>query len=256
MQGLEIRLFPCLSDNYGVLIHDEASGVTASIDAPEAEAVEKALEETGWTLTHILVTHHHADHTQGIPALKARYGCKVVGPRGEAGKVPGVDESLGEGDTFQFGRYEARIFDTPGHTLGHIAWWFPDPGVVFAGDTLFALGCGRVFEGTTDQMWASLEKLARLPRETLLYCGHEYTQANAEFAVTIEPANVHLQARVGEIDEKRARGEPTIPSTIGAERDSNPFLRADRDEVKMAVGMPNADPAAVFAEIRRRKDNF
>ncbi|MCT8972451.1 hydroxyacylglutathione hydrolase [Microbaculum marinisediminis] len=256
MLGLEIRLFPCLSDNYGVLIHDGAAGVTASIDAPEAAAVEEALEEAGWTLTHILVTHHHADHTQGIPALKARYGCKVVGPRAEADKVPGIDESLGEGDTFQFGRYEARIFDTPGHTLGHIAWWFPDAGIVFAGDTLFALGCGRVFEGTMEQMWGSLEKLARLPRETLLYCGHEYTQANARFAVTIEPDNVHLQARVGEIDEKRARGEPTIPSTIGAELASNPFLRADRDEVKMAVGMPNADPAAVFAEIRRRKDNF
>lgn len=256
MLGLEIRLFPCLSDNYGVLIHDGAAGVTASIDAPEAAAVEEALEEAGWTLTHILVTHHHADHTQGIPALKARYGCKVVGPRAEADKVPGIDERLGEGDTFQFGRYEARIFDTPGHTLGHIAWWFPDAGIVFAGDTLFALGCGRVFEGTMEQMWGSLEKLARLPRETLLYCGHEYTQANARFAVTIEPDNVHLQARVGEIDDKRARGEPTIPSTIGAELASNPFLRADRDEVKMAVGMPNADPAAVFAEIRRRKDNF
>jgi len=256
MQGLDIRLFPCLNDNYGVLIHDEASGVTASIDAPEEEAVEKALQEAGWKLTHILVTHHHADHTQGIPGLKAKYGCKVVGPRAEADKVPGIDETLGEGDTFQFGRFEARIFDTPGHTLGHISWWFPDPGVLFAGDTLFALGCGRVFEGTMDQMWASLEKLGRLPRETLVFCGHEYTQANAKFAVMIEPDNIHLQARVGEIEEKRARGEPTVPSTIGAELDSNPFLRADRDDVKMAVGMPNADAAAVFAKIRGRKDRF
>jgi len=256
MQGLEIRMFPCLSDNYGVLIHDEASGVTASIDAPEEAAVDKALADNGWNLTHILVTHHHADHTQGIAGLKAKYGCKVVGPRGEADKVPAIDESVGEGDTYTFGRYEAKIFDTPGHTKGHISWWFPGPGVVFAGDTLFALGCGRVFEGTMAEMWNSLEKLGRLPRETLVYCGHEYTQANAKFALTIEPDNVHLKARAAEIDEKRARGEPTVPTTIGAELDSNPFLRADRDEVKMAVGMPNADPADVFAEVRGRKDRF
>jgi len=256
MLGLEIRLFPCLSDNYGVLIHDGVSGVTASIDAPEEAAVEQALQENGWKLTHILVTHHHADHTQGIPGLKAKYGCTVVGPRAEAAKIPDLDEQVGEGDTFDFGRYTAKIFDTPGHTLGHISWWFPDADILFAGDTLFALGCGRVFEGTMEQMWHSLEKLGKLPRETLLYCGHEYTQANAKFALTIEPDNVELKARVVEIDEKRARGEPTIPSSIGAELQSNPFLRADRDEVKMAVGMPNADAADVFAEIRRRKDSF
>ncbi|MEJ8569876.1 hydroxyacylglutathione hydrolase [Microbaculum marinum] len=256
MQGLEIRLFPCLSDNYGVLIHDSQSNLTASIDAPEEEAVETALQENGWTLTHILVTHHHADHTQGIAGLKAKYGCTVVGPRAEADKIPGIDESLGEGDTYAFGRFEAKIFDTPGHTSGHISWWFPEPSVVFAGDTLFALGCGRVFEGSMEEMWTSLEKLGRLPRETLLYCGHEYTQANAKFALTIEPDNIHLQARAGEIDRKRANGEPTIPSSIGAELQSNPFLRADRDEVKMAVGMPNASAADVFAEIRGRKDRF
>lgn len=256
MQGFEIRMFPCLNDNYGVLIHDSASNVTASIDAPEESAVEKALADNGWTLTHILVTHYHSDHTQGIPGLKAKYGCKVIGPRGEADKVPGIDEAVGEGDTYTFGRYEAKIFDTPGHTKGHIVWWFPEVDVLFAGDTLFALGCGRVFEGTMAQMWNSLEKLGRLPRETLVYCGHEYTQANAKFALTIEPDNIHLQARVGEIDRKRAKGEPTVPSTIGAELDSNPFLRADRDEVKMAVGMPNAAPADVFAEIRGRKDRF
>jgi hydroxyacylglutathione hydrolase len=256
MQGLEIRMFPCLSDNYGVLIHDGASGVTASIDAPEEEAVEKALAENGWTLTHILVTHHHADHTQGIPGLKAKYGCRVVGPRAEASKVPGIDEELGDGDTYKFGRFEAKIFDTPGHTKGHISWYFPEPHVLFAGDTLFALGCGRVFEGTMEEMWNSLHKLAGLPRETLVFCGHEYTQANAKFAVTIEPDNPGLKARVGEIDEKRARGEPTVPTTIGAELDSNPFIRADREEVKMAVGMPNATPAEVFAEIRGRKDRF
>ncbi len=256
MHGFDIRMFPCLSDNYGVLIHDGASGVTASIDAPDAEAIEAALAENGWTLTHILVTHHHSDHTQGIPALKAKYGCRVVGPRAEAAKVPGIDETVGGGDTYTFGRYEARIFDTPGHTKGHIAWWFPGPAVLFAGDTLFALGCGRVFEGSMEEMWRSLATLRGLPPETYVYCGHEYTLSNGRFAVTIEPDNTVLKARMVEIEEKRAEGEPTLPTTIGAERDTNPFLRADVDAVKFAVGLPNADPADVFAEIRRRKDRF
>ncbi|TCT11859.1 hydroxyacylglutathione hydrolase [Tepidamorphus gemmatus] len=256
MHGFDIRMFPCLSDNYGVLIHDDASGVTASIDAPEAAPIEAALTENGWTLTHILVTHHHADHTQAIATLKAKHGCRVVGPRGEAAKVPEIDETVGGGDTFRFGRYEARILDTPGHTRGHIAWWFPGPAVLFAGDTLFALGCGRVFEGTMAEMWTSLETLRDLPPETHVYCGHEYTLSNGRFALTIEPDNAALKARMAEIERKRAKGEPTLPTTIGVERDTNPFLRADVDAVKSAVGLPDADPAEVFAEIRARKDRF
>lgn len=256
MTGLDIRLFPCLNDNYGVLIHDATGNLTAAIDAPDEEAVLDALGETGWTLTHILVTHHHADHTQGIPGLKRRFNCHVVGPRSEADKISTLDETVGEGDTWRFGPYEARIFDTPGHTKGHIAYWFPNPGVVFAGDTLFALGCGRVFEGTMAEMWSSLEKLGGLPRETLVYCGHEYSAANAKFALTIETDNPNLHARAAEIDDKRSRGEPTLPTTIGSELDANPFMRADRPEVKAAIGMPDSPSADVFAEIRRRKDSF
>lgn len=256
MAGLDIRMFPCLSDNYGVLIHDPTSNLTAAIDAPEEDAVRAALEEAGWTLTHIMVTHHHADHTQGIAGLKQRFGCHVVGPRAEAAKIPTLDETVGEGDSWRFGIFEARIHETPGHTKGHIVYWLPNPGVLFAGDTLFALGCGRVFEGTMEEMWSSLEKLAKLPRATLVYCGHEYTASNAKFALTIEPDNAHLKARADEISEKRSRGEPTLPTTIGAELDANPFLRANLPEVKAAIGMADAADAEVFAEIRRRKDNF
>jgi hydroxyacylglutathione hydrolase len=254
MAGLDIRMFPCLSDNYGVLIHDPTTNSTASIDAPDEAAVLAALDDAGWTLTHIMVTHHHADHTQGIAGLKQRFDCHVVGPRAEAAKIAGLDETVGEGDTWRFGPYEAQIFDTPGHTKGHIVYWFRNPGVLFAGDTLFALGCGRVFEGTMEEMWSSLDKLTRLPRETLVYCGHEYTLSNARFALTVEPGNVHLQARAGEAEEKRANGEPTLPTTIGSELDANPFMRANRPEVKAAVDLPDASDAEVFAEIRRRKD--
>ncbi len=256
MARLDIRMFPCLSDNYGVLIRDLDSGATASIDAPEAEAVIAAADEAGWELTHILVTHRHADHVQGIEAVKARFGCKVVGPKGEASQIPGIDETVAEGDRYAFGGFTAEIIETPGHTEAPASWYFPDADVVFAGDTLFALGCGRVFTGDMRQMWESLQKLARLPKETLVYCGHEYTVANARFALTIEPDNQALKARAEEASRKRAEGEPTLPTTIGAELQANPFLRADRPEVADAVGMPQADPAEVFAEIRRRKDSF
>ena len=184
MPKLEIHQFPCLSDNYGVLIRDAERGVTASIDAPDAKAVAAALKEKGWRLTHILTTHHHADHTDGNLALKAETKCTIIGPRAEAAKVPGIDKQVGEGDTFKFGAHEVRVFDTPGHTAGHITYWLPADGVAFVGDTLFAIGCGRVIEGNAQMMWASLQKLMALPKETLVYCGHEYTQANAKFALT------------------------------------------------------------------------
>lgn len=256
MAGLDIRMFPCLSDNYGVLIHDAGNELTAAIDAPEEEAVREALQAAGWSLTHILVTHHHKDHTQGIAGLKKEFDCKVIGPAAEAAQIPELDEEVREGDTVTFGSFKAKVLDTPGHTKGHIAYWFSGADVLFAGDTLFALGCGRVFEGTMDEMWSSLEKLGKLPRETQVYCGHEYTLSNAKFAATIEPDNQDLRARLDEARERRGQGEPTVPTTIGAELKANPFLRADRDEVKAAVGMHNADPAKVFAEIRRRKDTF
>ena len=254
--ALEIDQFFCRSDNFGVLIHDSEANVTASIDAPAFQPIVDQLAAKGWDLNEILVTHHHQDHVEANLTLKTAFDCSITAPAAEASKIPGVDREVKGGDTFMFGTYEVQVIETPGHTLGHISYYLPAAKVAFVADTMFAMGCGRVFEGTPEMMWASLEKLLALPDDTTVYCGHEYTQANAKFALTIEPDNVHLKARAAEIDEKRARGEPTVPTTIGAELDSNPFLRADRDEVKMAVGMPNADPADVFAEVRGRKDRF
>lgn len=242
MARLAIHQFPCLSDNFGVLIHDPDSGATASIDAPEADAVEAALKATGWRLSHILVTHHHSDHTGGIAALKAAHGCQVVGNRADAARLPGLDLTVAPGDSFDFAGHRAEIIDTPGHTVGHIAWHFPDDGVLFAGDTLFALGCGRVIEGSMEAMWGSLERLAGLPGDTAVYCGHEYTEANARFALSVDGANPALVARAEEVARLRAAGRPTLPTTIARERATNPFLRAGN--------------AARFAELRRAKDTF
>jgi len=252
----KIHLFPCLQDNFGVLIHDPASGATASIDAPEAAAVEKALADTGWKLTEILVTHHHADHTQGIPALKAKYKCRVVAPMGEAAKIPVVDEAVREGDTVKVGTLSANVIETPGHTAGHISYWFHGEKVAFVGDTLFSIGCGRVIEGTMDQMWQSLRKLRDLPDDTRIYCGHEYTEANIKFARTIEPDNAALRARETEAREQRAAGRATIPTTLGAEKQENCFLRADVPDVAASLGMSGQPAAKVFAEIRERKNKF
>ena len=252
----EIYLFPCLTDNFGVLIHDPTSGATASIDAPEAKPVEAALQKTGWRLTDILVTHHHADHTAGIGELKSRHKCRVVAPRGEAQRIAGVDEKVGEGDTVGVGGLQARVIDTPGHTAGHISFFFAADKLAFVGDTLFSIGCGRVIEGTPQMMWNSLLKLRGLPDDTRFYCGHEYTKANIRFAKTIEPDNKALAARAAEVDKLLAAGKPTIPATIGAEKAANPFLRADNAEVAKSLGLAGAPPWKVFAEIRERKNRF
>ncbi len=249
-------LFPCLNDNFGVLIHDPQSGSTASIDAPEAAAVEAALAKTGWRLTDILVTHHHADHTDGIAALKQKHKCRVVAPRAEAARIAQVDETVGEGDTVRVGGLTGNVIDTPGHTSGHISYFFPADKIAFVGDTLFSIGCGRVIEGTPEMMWQSLLKLRALPDDTQFYCGHEYTEANVRFAKTIEPDNERLAARAGEVSKLRAAGKPTIPATIGAEKAENPFLRADRPEVAKAVGLAGSPAWKVFAEIRERKNRF
>lgn len=252
----KIHLFPCLQDNFGVLIHDPVSGATAAIDAPEAAAVEKALADTGWKLTEILVTHHHADHTQGIPALKAKYKCRVIAPMGEAAKISDVDDAVREGDTVKVGTLSANVIETPGHTAGHITYWFHGEKAAFVGDTLFSIGCGRVIEGTMEQMWQSLLKLRDLPDDTRIYCGHEYTEANIKFARTIEPNNAALQAREKEARQQRAAGQATIPTTLGAEKKENCFLRADVPEVAASVGMAGQPAAKVFAEIRERKNKF
>jgi hydroxyacylglutathione hydrolase len=252
----ETYLFPCLKDNFGVLVHDPVSGATAAIDAPEAAAVEAALKKTGWRLTDILVTHHHADHTAGIGELKAHHKCCVVAPRAEAQRIAHVDATVGEGDTVKVGALEGRVIDTPGHTAGHISYFFPADKLAFVGDTLFSIGCGRVIEGDPEMMWQSLLKLRALPGDTRFYCGHEYTAANIRFAKTIEPDNKALAARADEVAKLAAAGKPTIPATIAAEKAANPFLRADDAEVARSLGLAGSPAWKVFAEIRERKNRF
>jgi len=249
--------FPCLKDNYGALIHDSGSGRTAAIDAPDGEAVIAAAKQQGWRLTDLLVTHHHADHTQGIASVRAAFpGLRVVGPAKEAARIGGLDAEVSEGDLVELGALKARVIETPGHTAGQVAYVFDDDEIAFTGDTLFSLGCGRVFETPMAVMWSSLEKLAALPGETQVYCGHEYTESNARFALTIEPDNADLVARAEAVKALRAQGKPTLPTTIALELATNPFLRAEIPAVQKAVGLDGADPVQVFAEIRRRKDNF
>lgn len=252
----DIHLFSCLKDNYGVLVHDPVHGSTAAIDAPEAAAVEQALLEKGWRLSDILVTHHHGDHTGGIAELKARHGCRVVAPRKEAARIPGVDVTVREGDFVTVGTLVGRVLETPGHTAGHVAYWFKSEKVAFVGDTLFSVGCGRVLEGTPEVMWQSLLKLRSLPMETEIYCGHEYTAANVHFALTIEPANEALKARAEEVVRLCGAHRPTLPTTIASERGTNPFLRADLPSVAEAVDLPEAPAVQVFTTIRERKDKF
>ncbi len=252
----QIRLFLCLRDNFGVLVHDPASGATAAIDAPEAPPIEAALAASGWKLSDILITHHHYDHTDGIRALKQRHGARVVAPRDEAAKIPAVDETVGDGDTVTVGTLAARVIGTPGHTLGQINYFFPTEKLLFAGDTLFSIGCGRVIEGTPEMMWQTLLKLRALPDDTALYCGHEYTDANIRFALTVEPDNATLQARATEVKRQIASGTPTIPSLMGEEKRANVFLRADDPAVAAAVGLSGRPAAQVFAEVRKRKNNF
>ena len=254
MPNLDIHQFFCRSDNYGVLIHDPASGDTATIDAPDAAPIERALAGEGWRLSHILITHHHHDHVAGVEALKAKWGCKVVGNAADAKRLPELDATVSPGDTFDFAGHQAHIIDTPGHSVGHIAWHFADDGVLFAGDTLFAMGCGRVFEGTFEQMWSSLAQLKALPPETTVYCGHEYTQANARFALTVDPDNTALVERARKVDDLRSRGAPTLPTTIELERQTNPFLRVDDPAIRRRLKLEDASDSEVFAEIRRRKD--
>ncbi|VAW16211.1 Hydroxyacylglutathione hydrolase [hydrothermal vent metagenome] len=256
MADLEIFQFPCLSDNYGVLLHDPDTGATASIDAPDADAVSAALAQKGWTLTQILVTHHHWDHTQGIPALVEQTGCKVIGPAAEGANLTGLDTALDDGEVYDFAGHGAKIIATPGHTLGSICYWFEADRLLFSGDTLFAMGCGRIFEGTPAQMWASMERLRALPIDTRIYCGHEYTQANAQFALSVEPGNEALKVRAAAVEKYRAQGRATVPTSMALELATNPFLRPDSSEIQQNVGLVGAPLGEVFAATRARKDSF
>ncbi len=256
MAGFEIVQLPARSDNFAVLVHDPMSGATASIDAPDAAPIRAELEARSWTLTHIFVTHKHLDHVEGIKPLRQDFDITVIGPQKSAAETGLYDKSVADGDRLEFAGAEIRVIATPGHTLDHVSYFLPGEKVAFVADTLFALGCGRLFEGTPEMMWESLKKLRALPDETIIYCGHEYTAANAEFAVSIEPDNAALAARAAEIRALRAEGKPTLPTTIGREKATNPFMRADDPVLAGALGMAGADPAAIFAEVRGRKDRF
>jgi hydroxyacylglutathione hydrolase len=253
---LEVVQFPCRSDNFGVLLHDAKTGQTASIDAPELNAITDLLDARGWTLSHIFTTHHHIDHVEANLALKARYNCTIIGPAAEADRIPGIDKTVSGGDHFDFAGRRIDVIDCPGHTLGGISLHIAAEKLLFAADTLFALGCGRLLEGTPAQMWASLSKLMALPNDTNVYCGHEYTLSNAKFALTIDPENEALVLRAIEIERLRADNKPTLPTTIGIEKATNPFLRASDGHIRERLGMPMATDGEVFAQIRHRKDVF
>ncbi|SFG43452.1 hydroxyacylglutathione hydrolase [Palleronia marisminoris] len=252
---MEIVTVPCRTDNYAFLLHE--GGRTALVDAPEAAPVLDALSERGWSLDEVWITHHHPDHVEGLPDLrKAHPGLSVTGGREDAHRLPRLDREVGDGDAFQFEGHEVRVIDVSGHTIGHIAFHVPDADAAFTADSLMALGCGRVFEGTPEMMWQSLSKLAALPDQTVIYSGHEYTLNNGRFALTVEPGNDALKKRVAAVEAARAEGRFTVPSTLAEEKATNPFLRASLQEVKEAISMPHADDAAAFAEIRSRKDAF
>ncbi len=256
MAHLEIHQFICRSDNFGVLVHDHKTGATASIDAPDAAEIERQLKKRGWQLTHILTTHHHGDHVEGNVALKEQFGCVIIGPEAEAARIPGISKTVQAGETFTWAGREIRVLACPGHTAGHIAYHIPLEFCVFAGDTLFSLGCGRVFEGTMEQMFASVTQFKSLSPSTYLYCGHEYTEANARFALSVEPMNRMLQQRAAVVSDLRQQGKMTCPTTIGEELKANPFLRTESAEIRRNLDMPTASDAEVFARLRTLKNDF
>ena len=254
MAALEIELVPCLKDNYAYLIHDSDAGLTAIVDPSEPDPVRKALSARGWKLTHILNTHHHFDHTGGNVPLKETTGAVIVGPGKDRDRIPGIDVGVDESTNWTFGARSVRVLEIPAHTRAHIAFVVDD--AAFTGDTLFAMGCGRLFEGTPAMMWTSLSKLMHLPDETRIFCGHEYTLNNGRFAISIEPQNAALVSRMRDVEAARARNLPTIPSSLGLEKKTNPFLRPDSAEIRRSLDLEDADDVTVFGEMRKRKDSF
>ena len=252
-----VDVFLCRTDNYGYLVHDVETRKTAAIDAPDAGAIKAALNHRGWTLTDVVITHHHRDHVEGLPVLKQDFDVTVTGPRLEADKILGLDAMVAPGDLVTLGATSFLVMATPGHTLGHIAYFNEADRHVFTGDALFSMGCGRMFEGKPGPMWEGLKQLRALPDETLVYCGHEYSAANARFALSVEPRNAALNIRASEVNRMRAEDRFTVPVSMGMEKRTNPFLRADQPQLAQAMGLePGLDAAAVFAALRAAKDNF
>ncbi|WP_424932718.1 hydroxyacylglutathione hydrolase [Amaricoccus macauensis] len=254
--SLEVVTIPCLSDNYAYILRDNATGKVALVDAPEAGPIARALGERTWSLDLILITHHHNDHIAGVDELKEKFGARVAGATADAHRLPKLDMALSEGDSIDLGESRAIVLDVPGHTVGHIAFFFPVAKALFSADSLMALGCGRLFEGTPDQMWESLCKMAALPGDTKVYSGHEYSLSNAKFALSVDPENPALKARCEDIKLKRSKGSPTVPVFLSIEQETNPFIRAADPALKAELGLSQQTDAQVFAEIRKRKDSF
>lgn len=254
--ALELVTLPCLADNYAYLLHDPISGATGVVDVPDAAPILTELARREWQLTDIFLTHHHDDHIAGVPALRAATGARVWGAEPDRHRLPRLDAGLWEGDTVSLGEVTGRVIEVPGHTVGHIAYLFAEDGLAFTGDSLMAAGCGRLFEGRPEEMWASLQKLAALPPQTLICSGHEYTAANLRFAASVEPANPAIAARTLRVMQARGEGRPTVPSRLSGELATNPFLRAAQASVKEALGMAGASDLEVFTALRSRKDRF
>jgi hydroxyacylglutathione hydrolase len=242
---LEIITLPVLTDNYIYLIHDPVSHETAVVDPALAQPVLDMLQQKGWQLTYIWNTHHHSDHIGGNLKLKQQTGCKIIAAQADSARIPGIDQGVSEGDVVSLGSHKARVIATPGHTRAHIVYHFAEDKLLFCGDTLFAMGCGRLFEGTPEQMWQSLQKLKTLPPDTKVYCTHEYTQNNGHFALTVEPDNKALQQRMLEVDKRRQQDKSTLPTTIADELATNPFLREDSSSIRQSVGMPSNKPKKI-----------
>lgn len=254
--ALEILQLPVLTDNYVYLLHDAASGETAAVDPAVAEPVLAALKEKSWRLNFIFNTHHHGDHVGGNLELKARTGCRIIASYSDRNRIPGLDRTVNEGDIVSLGGHRARVIFTPGHTGGHVVYYFAEDGLLFCGDTLFVMGCGRLFEGSAEQLWHSLQKLKNLPGSTQVYCAHEYTRTNGRFALTVEPDNRALQDRMARIERLCAQGRPTVPSTIAEEALTNPFFRESSPLIRRQLNMAGDSPVDVFARLRQLKDRF
>ncbi|KAK7272006.1 hypothetical protein RJT34_28330 [Clitoria ternatea] len=255
--SLQIELIPCLKDNYAYLLHDVDTGTVGVVDPSEAVPVIDALSRKNRNLNYILNTHHHHDHTGGNVELKARYGAKVIGSGSDKARIPGIDICLNDGDKWMFAGHEVHVMDTPGHTRGHISFYFPGSGAIFTGDTLFSLSCGKLFEGSPQQMLSSLKKIMSLPDDTNIYCGHEYTLSNTKFALSIEPENQQLQSYAVQVAYLRSKGLPTIPTTLKMEKACNPFLRTSNEKIRKSLNIAaTADDAVALGVIRQAKDNF